>query len=44
MTFLIEDRLGSKALDGFLADLESRTLSFESGHDDFARIRELAKR
>ncbi len=44
MTFLIEDRLGWKALDAFLADMENGTLSFECGDEDFPRVRELAKR
>ena len=44
MTFLIGDRFGWKVLDAFLADLEHRTLSLECGDEDFARVRELAKR
>lgn len=44
MTFLIEDRLGWKALDAFLADLEDRALRFECGEEDVARVRQLAKR
>ena len=44
MTFLIEDRFGWKALDAFLTDLENRVFSFECGDEDFARIRQLAKR
>lgn len=44
MTFLIEDRLGWKALDAFLADLEDGALRFECGDQDFARIRQLAQR
>ncbi|MGH7755816.1 MAG: type II toxin-antitoxin system VapC family toxin [Vulcanimicrobiaceae bacterium] len=44
MTFLIEDRLGWKALDAFLADLAEGALCFDCGNDDFARVRELAER
>lgn len=44
VTFMLEDRLGWKALDAFLASLEDGTLSLECGEDDLPRIRELAKR
>ena len=44
MTFLIEDRLGWKVLDAFLADLEQGVLSLDCGEEDFSRIRALVKR
>lgn len=44
IAFLVEKRLGPRALDGFLGDLESGTLTLDCGEDDLARIRELAAR
>ena len=44
MTYLLETRLGWKATDTFLQSVESGSLSVECGHEDFARIRHLAKR
>jgi len=42
--YLIESRLGSRALDGYLADLEHGALALDCGEDDFPRIRELVTR
>jgi predicted nucleic acid-binding protein len=44
VTYLVERRLGLKALDTFLADLEQGGFFLECGQNDFARIRVLAKR
>ncbi len=42
--YLIENRLGTKVLDGFLADIESGGFTVECGEEDIGRIRELIGR
>lgn len=44
ITYLIERRLGLRALDGFLADIESGAYSLDCGDRDIPRIRELVRR
>jgi predicted nucleic acid-binding protein len=43
-TFMLEARMGARALDAFLADLESGAYALDCGDDDFPRIRELVSR
>ncbi len=42
--YVIEQRLKARALDVFLADLESGAFAFECGDADVPRIRELVRR
>ena len=42
--YFAETRLGAKAVDAFLADLETRSYSLECGEGDIPRIRELVQR
>ncbi|HEX5396295.1 MAG TPA: PIN domain-containing protein [Candidatus Limnocylindria bacterium] len=44
ITYMVERRLGARALDLLLADLESGALTFECGESDLARIRALVSR
>lgn len=44
VTYLIEHRLGSKALDVFLEDLVTRAYALDCGAEDFPRVRELVRR
>ncbi len=44
ITYLIEDRLGLRVLQAFLADLESGALAFDCGDRDWRRIRQLVRR
>jgi uncharacterized protein len=42
--YLIEARLGDRALDSYLADIETGALTLDCGLDDFPRIRALVRR
>lgn len=42
ITYLIRERLGERALDEFLRNLQIGALTLDCGENDFARIRELA--
>jgi predicted nucleic acid-binding protein len=42
--YVAESRLGVRALDAFLGDLEGGAFSFECGDQDVPRIRELVRR
>jgi hypothetical protein len=42
--YVIEQRLKTRALDVFLADLETGAFTFECGDADVSRIRELVSR
>lgn len=44
IAYLVERRLGQKALDALLADLESGAYSLDCGDDDLPRIRALVGR
>lgn len=42
--YLLESRLGRKAMDAVLADLEDGAYALDCGEDDLGRVRELAER
>jgi len=44
VAYMIEERLGSEALESLLLDLESGGLTLECGEEDLPRIRELVGR
>ena len=44
VAYLVESRLGHRAMDALLADLESGAYSLDCGEDDLPRIRALAAR
>jgi predicted nucleic acid-binding protein len=44
LAYLVESRLGCRAMDAVLADLESGAYSLDCGDDDLPRIRNLAQR
>src|SRR5436190_14100777 len=44
IAYLVEERLGSKTMDLFLADLLSGAFSLNCGEDELARTRELASK
>lgn len=44
IAYLVESRLGSRAIDAVLADLETGAYSLECGEDDLPRVRELTRR
>ena len=44
LAYLVESRLGARAMDAVLADLESGAYSLDCGDDDLPRIRSLALR
>ena len=44
ISFLVEDRLGTKVLDLFLDDLQSGAFALECGEDDIPRARALVGR
>ena len=44
VAYLVESRLGHRAMDALLADLESGAYSLDCGDEDIPRIRSLASR
>ena len=44
IAYLVEKRLGLRALEAFLQDLEARAFSLECGEEDLPRVRELVAR
>ena len=44
IAYMVEERLGARALDSFVQDLESGGLTLECGEEDLSRIRELVGR
>ena len=44
IAYMVEERLGARALESLLLDLESGGFTLECGEEDFPRIRELARR
>jgi len=44
VAYLLESRVGMKAVTAFLLDLDSGALTFDCGEGDFARIAELSLR
>lgn len=44
VAFLVEQRLGAKVMDLFLADILSGAFSLECGEGEFGRARQLAKK
>jgi predicted nucleic acid-binding protein len=42
--YVVERRLGDRALDAFLADVEEARYELDCGENDVSRVRELAKR
>jgi predicted nucleic acid-binding protein len=44
VAYLVESRLGHRAMDALLADLESGAYSLECGDEDIPRIRSVASR
>lgn len=44
VAYLVESRLGGRAMDAVLADLEAGAYTLDCGEDDLPRVRELARR
>lgn len=44
VTYMIENRLGDKVVDAFLADLEAGSFTLDCGEDDLSRVRLLIRR
>ncbi len=44
IAYMVEERLGSRAIESLVLDLESGGLSLECGEEDLPRIRNLVKR
>jgi len=44
IAYMVEERLGARALESLLLDLESGGLTLECGEEDLPRIRELVRR
>jgi len=44
IAYMVEERLGARALESLVLDLESGGLTLECGEEDLARIRELVAR
>ena len=44
IAYMVEERLGARALESFVLDLESGGLTLECGEEDLPRIRELVGR
>lgn len=44
IAYMVEERLGARALESLVQDLESGGLTLECGEEDFPRIRELVGR
>uniref|UniRef100_A0A831XG83 Ribonuclease VapC n=1 Tax=Thermus islandicus TaxID=540988 RepID=A0A831XG83_9DEIN len=44
IAYLVEKRLGLRALEAFFQDLEARAFSLECGEEDLPRVRELVAR